>query len=775
MSNKDMARVVLQMEAEVGKLRKDFDKAEKIVEGSGQKMARASNKAAKSMESTMSQAANKIGGAFKASFAGIASGIAAGGLAGIAAGVREVAKGIAEVGDQAKTAGLSLKDFQRWKYAAEQNRIGLDGMIDGFKELQLRSDEYAKTGSGSAAESFQRLGMSREEVQERLKNPSDLMLELIDRTRRLKDTAAGIRIFDELLGGQGGEQFVRLIEQGRAGLTATLTEAEKVSDFMSEDMVRSAQAVDQAFHRISTTVGTGLKRAVVEAYDALVAFKSIWVGIQDSSADGLLARQSQLETRRKQLEAQKGTGEDTFLGWFGKDAETELKAVDEQLKQINDELAKRKKIIDSTKDEPPVTPLPSTGSGSSGKTDLTSYLAAGRDSRHVTGMSSSFESKLEKMFAALPKELAGQIKINSGFRSNERQAVLWQQALEKYGSVAEARKWVAPPGNSQHNKGMAADLGYGSDAARSWAHDNASKFGLSFPLGNEPWHVEDAGARSGMVADKTKELESRGAAYDQILEKARMYVASQNLERDALGMTEQAAARLRYEQELLNEAQQAGITLNPTQSTALKQLAADMAEAETRTRSLAQSQLEAQQSAADFASEAGGVMKGFVSDLIRGEKASDALKNALARIADMALDSALSSIFGGGGQKGGGLLGALLGGLPKREHGGPVSAGQPYIVGEKRAEVFVPSTAGRIVPRVGVSPPRAPRLNGRAAPAANNNQPGILQVHINGASGDPHVRELVKQGVGEALAAQNDQMRRGGFGTMQARFGNQKA
>ena len=35
-----------------------------------------------------------------------------------------------------------------------------------------------------------------------------------------------------------------------------------------------------------------------------------------------------------------------------------------------------------------------------------------------------------------------------------------------------------------------------------------------------------------------------------------------------------------------------------------------------------------------------------------------------------------------------------------RAHGGPVTAGQPYIVGERRPELFVPSEKGRIVPRV---------------------------------------------------------------------------
>jgi hypothetical protein len=49
-----------------------------------------------------------------------------------------------------------------------------------------------------------------------------------------------------------------------------------------------------------------------------------------------------------------------------------------------------------------------------------------------------------------------------------------------------------------------------------------------------------------------------------------------------------------------------------------------------------------------------------------------------------------------------------------------------------------------------------------------------LTVQISGANGDDHVRTLVKQGVDEALARQNDDMRRGGFGTLQSKYASQK-
>lgn len=53
----------------------------------------------------------------------------------------------------------------------------------------------------------------------------------------------------------------------------------------------------------------------------------------------------------------------------------------------------------------------------------------------------------------------------------------------------------------------------------------------------------------------------------------------------------------------------------------------------------------------------------------------------------------------------GGLLGDLTNGIADlfgaRAFGGPVGAGQPFLVGERGPELFIPQTAGRINPEVG--------------------------------------------------------------------------
>ncbi|HLP67945.1 MAG TPA: phage tail length tape measure family protein, partial [Rhizobium sp.] len=67
----------------------------------------------------------------------------------------------------------------------------------------------------------------------------------------------------------------------------------------------------------------------------------------------------------------------------------------------------------------------------------------------------------------------------------------------------------------------------------------------------------------------------------------------------------------------------------------------------------------------------------------------------------------------------------------------------------------------------------------RLLSAANNNAGKSngkteLHVHIDGANGDDHVREITRQGVQEALSDYAISQRRGGFGSMQNRWANQK-
>ncbi|MCG5237117.1 M15 family metallopeptidase [Xanthobacter oligotrophicus] len=136
------------------------------------------------------------------------------------------------------------------------------------------------------------------------------------------------------------------------------------------------------------------------------------------------------------------------------------------------------------------------------RTFLTGRLVQGHGDDHVNRLDQGFATNLAAMIQDAPSGIRDGLGILSGYRTVQRQQELWDDAVKKYGSPEAARKWVAPPGNSQHNHGSAIDLAYnGQSLAKApkevvdWVHTNAGKYGLHFPMTNEPWHIEPAGAR----------------------------------------------------------------------------------------------------------------------------------------------------------------------------------------------------------------------------------------------------------------------------------------
>jgi hypothetical protein len=81
-----------------------------------------------------------------------------------------------------------------------------------------------------------------------------------------------------------------------------------------------------------------------------------------------------------------------------------------------------------------------------------------------------------------------QFYVESGWRSPEYQERLLREAIAKYGSEAEATRWVATPDTSAHVKGNAVDIG--PSGAAAWLSQHGAAYGLCQIYRNEPWHYE---------------------------------------------------------------------------------------------------------------------------------------------------------------------------------------------------------------------------------------------------------------------------------------------
>ena len=298
MANNESQKLAVDVIARINQLEKSMAKAGQVVDRSTSGMERR----LKTFESSAGASFAKVGNLAKASLAGLFAGVAAGGVGGLVAGFASATKAVAELGDAAKMAGVSAKSFQEWRYVAEQARIPIDAMTDGLKEMSIRASEFAQTGKGSAAAAFQSLGLTPQEVKERLKDPSEFLLLLIDRTKQLNDTARGVQLFDELFGGTGGERMVSLLSQGEKGIRAQIKAANDLGIVINDDLINRAAELDAKFNTIVHTVGQNLKAAIVSASDSLVDFIDRWRATESQMAGTLTARQSEVDSKRLDLE-----------------------------------------------------------------------------------------------------------------------------------------------------------------------------------------------------------------------------------------------------------------------------------------------------------------------------------------------------------------------------------------------------------------------------------------------------------------------------------------
>lgn len=123
------------------------------------------------------------------------------------------------------------------------------------------------------------------------------------------------------------------------------------------------------------------------------------------------------------------------------------------------------------------------------------------------------------------------IKVISGYRSPDYQQLLWERSISKemWGglcyeeAVAKVGRTLALPGSSEHNTGLAVDLGteYADDVEENfhrtaqgrWLYKNAADFGfiLRYPrlkeqitgIDFEPWHYRYVGPEAARLINSS--------------------------------------------------------------------------------------------------------------------------------------------------------------------------------------------------------------------------------------------------------------------------------
>jgi hypothetical protein len=100
------------------------------------------------------------------------------------------------------------------------------------------------------------------------------------------------------------------------------------------------------------------------------------------------------------------------------------------------------------------------------------------------------------------------LQITSGWRSREHQQRLYDEAVAKYGSEEEARRYVSTPDTSAHVTGDAVDIG--PTDADDWLGRHGAAYGLCQVFANEIWHFELATEPGGECPEMLPDSSYRG-------------------------------------------------------------------------------------------------------------------------------------------------------------------------------------------------------------------------------------------------------------------------
>lgn len=689
----DLQKIVVLMQAKDAEFRRAMDRntmAMKRLSREGGYDMRKIRSEMKALDQQAKATAGAVGGWGKSFVAGMAGGVVTTLLGGISSDIAGVVKGIASIGDEAKRAGLGVEEFQEWKYVAEQNRIGIDALVDGFKELGLRADEYIVTGAGSAAEAFQRIGYSAADLRQKLKDPSALMLEIIDRLQRV-DKAAQIRITDELFGGTGGEQLLHLLGMSTDQLQQMMARARDVGAVMSSEMVQKAADLDRRFSELVGRIGAVSKSAVLAV-----------AGVAEQTFTALRHEADMTLVNLEKIARFRGQGVADDLADQPAAIEAEGAAIDD-LSDRYDALAA------AASEAARQLGMQAFALDVDGATELNTLV----DAMHSLVQSYREGRTDGEAFAAQMDDLSAQASAAKS-KLDGIDGVDMSGAVEAIGKLSRAlsvakffadRLRAAIPGKvpwSQPEGGYQPDLGrfsnpYKTESALAPSTSprpqspGVDSYGDWLDARND---TSGGGGRGGGGGSKSE--------YHRATESIREQAAALEAEAVALLATAEsgkdygdAVQYARRYAELLTAAQEDGRDVTPELRAEIDQLAAAYVAAGEGAEA-AREKLEAVRESAKRGED---VLIGIFESVLDGSRsAKDALGDLLMEMAKVQMRQAAMGAFGGSGI--GSFLGSMLTPLAgARASGGSVVGGRPYLVNENtpNSEVFVPSQGGAIL------------------------------------------------------------------------------
>ena len=173
-----------------------------------------------------------------------------------------ISKNLDNIDKMSQKLGLSTDAYQEWDYVMQISGTSIDNMAMGLKTLTNKFDD-AVNGSDSAIETFNRLGLSMEDIQGLSRE--DLFKEVIFAFQGMEDSAERAALANDLLG-RSGQELAPLFNTSAEETQDLIKQVRDLGGVMSKDAVKQGARFQDSL----TSLKTAFQGAASELFEKLI-------------------------------------------------------------------------------------------------------------------------------------------------------------------------------------------------------------------------------------------------------------------------------------------------------------------------------------------------------------------------------------------------------------------------------------------------------------------------------------------------------------------------
>lgn len=284
----------VQLLANMARLQADMDTAKRTVGG-----------AMSSIESTVAKA--------KAALIGLGAIGLAGAFAAQMRGAIDLADSINKL---TQRTGMSAESLSQWQYAAKLADVSNESFATGVKKLNINIAQ-GLAGDKEKIATFRALGITLTDASGKAKNADQVLMEMADAFASAKDGAGKTALAVALLG-KAGDEMIPLLNGGSGAIKAMKTEADQLGLTISGDFAKQAEEFNDNITRLTTS---SKKLSIVLAQDLVASLGDITKGMADASVEWgkLYAIFQAIDKIGNNLFDTEGTGQRKKMAWLQQD------------------------------------------------------------------------------------------------------------------------------------------------------------------------------------------------------------------------------------------------------------------------------------------------------------------------------------------------------------------------------------------------------------------------------------------------------------------------